>query len=75
MTLYRKPPTISPGLIFFRKRFLMGLHRGGGLISRGDYIWRFMVCMVFMIFSVYSLSQINKKITHYRIDVDKIYLF
>ena len=32
MTLYRKPPTISPGLIFFRKRFLMG---GGGLIYRG----------------------------------------
>ena len=31
MTLYRKPPTISPGLIFFRKRFLMGLHKGGGL--------------------------------------------
>ena len=35
MTLYRKPPTISPGLIFFRKRFLMGLHKGGGLIYRG----------------------------------------
>jgi hypothetical protein len=32
---YRKPPTISPGLIFFRKRFLMaytsgGLYTGGG---------------------------------------------
>jgi hypothetical protein len=23
---YHKPPTISPGLIFFRKRFLMGLY-------------------------------------------------
>jgi hypothetical protein len=23
---YRKPPTISPGLIYFRKRFLMGLY-------------------------------------------------
>ena len=74
MTLYRKPPTISPGLIFFRKRFLMGLHKGGGLYT-GGFICRFMVCMVFMIFSVYSSSQINKKITHYRIDVDKIYLF
>ena len=28
---YRKPPTItSPGLIHFRKRFLMGLYEGGG---------------------------------------------
>ena len=27
---YSKPPTISPGLIFFRKRFLMGLYTGGG---------------------------------------------
>jgi hypothetical protein len=27
--VYRKPPTISPGLIFFRKRFLMGLYKGG----------------------------------------------
>ena len=26
---YRKPPTISPGLIYFRKRFLMGLYKGG----------------------------------------------
>ena len=76
MTLYRKPPTISPGLIFFRKRFLMGLHKGGGgLYTGGGYIWRFMICIVFMIFSVYRSSQINKKITHYRIDVDKIYLF
>ena len=31
---YRKPPTISPGLIYFRKRFLMGLYKGG-LISGG----------------------------------------
>jgi hypothetical protein len=28
--VYRKPPTISPGLIYFRKRFLMGLYKGGG---------------------------------------------
>ena len=27
---YRKPPTISSGLIYFRKRFLMGLYKGGG---------------------------------------------
>ena len=28
-TLYRKPPNISPGLIFVRKHFLVGLYRGG----------------------------------------------
>ena len=28
--VYRKPQTISPGLIVFRKRFLMGLYKGGG---------------------------------------------
>jgi hypothetical protein len=32
---YRKPPTISPGLIYFRKRFLMGLYKGGGLYTGG----------------------------------------
>ena len=31
---YRKPPTISPGLIYFRKRFLMGLYKGGGAYIR-----------------------------------------
>ena len=31
----RKPPTISPGLIFFRKRFLMGLYKEGGLYTGG----------------------------------------
>ena len=34
---YRKPPTISPGLIFFRKRFLMGAYTRGAYI-RGAYI-------------------------------------
>jgi hypothetical protein len=33
-SLYRKPPTISPGLIYFRKQFLMSLYKGGG----GGYI-------------------------------------
>ena len=32
---YCKPLTISPGLIFFWKQFLMGLYRGGGVIYRG----------------------------------------
>ena len=35
---YRKPLTISPGLIYFRKRFLMGLYKGG-LIYGGAYTW------------------------------------
>ena len=33
-TVYRKPPTISPGLIYFRKRFLMGLYTGGLIHGR-----------------------------------------
>ena len=32
--LYRKSPTISPVLIYFRKRFLMGLYKGGGAYIR-----------------------------------------
>jgi hypothetical protein len=36
--IYRKPPTISPGLIYFRKRFLMGLYKGG-LIYEGANTW------------------------------------
>ena len=35
---YRKPPTISPGLIYFRKRFLMGLYKGG-LLYGWAYTW------------------------------------
>ena len=34
--LYRKPPNISPGLIFVRKHFLVGLYMGGG--GGGAYI-------------------------------------
>ena len=37
---YRKPPTISPGLIYFRKRFLMGLYKGGLIHGGGGaYTW------------------------------------
>ena len=39
---YRKPPNISPGLIFVRKHFLVGLYTGGliygGLIYGRAYI-------------------------------------
>ena len=34
---YRKPPNISPGLIFVRKHFLVGLYMGR-LIYGGAYI-------------------------------------
>ena len=34
MDLYRKPPNISPGLIFVRKHFLVGLYMGGGAYIR-----------------------------------------
>ena len=37
--VYRKPPTISPGLIYFRKRFLMGLYNGGAYIRGGANTW------------------------------------
>jgi hypothetical protein len=36
--MYRKPPTISPGLILFRQRFLMGLYKGGHIYV-GPYKW------------------------------------
>ena len=35
LDVYRKPTTIRPGLIYFRKRFLMGLYKGGGAYIRG----------------------------------------
>ena len=38
MNIYRKTPAISPGLTYFRKRFLMGLYKGG-LIYGGAYTW------------------------------------
>jgi hypothetical protein len=46
--------------------------KGGGLYSEvyGMYGFHDFQCMVFP-----CSSQINKKITHYIIDVDKIYLF
>ena len=48
--IYRKPPTISPGLIYFRKRFLMGLYKGG-LIYGGAYTW-----------TIFCVS--NKQVSH-----------
>jgi hypothetical protein len=51
--IYRKPPTISPGLIFFRQRFLMGLYKGGGayIWGGGAYTW-----------TIFCVS--NKQVSH-----------
>ena len=51
---YRKPPTISPGLIYFRKRFLMGLYKGG-LIYGGAYTWT-IFCVSVIVINKYSNS-------------------
>ena len=53
---YRKPPTISPGLIYFRKRFLMGLYKGGGLIYGWAYTWT--------IFCVSNKQVRHKQVSH-----------
>jgi hypothetical protein len=56
--VYRKPPTISPGLIYFRKRFLMGslIQGGGGLIYRGANTWT--------IFCVSNKQVRHKQVSH-----------
>ena len=54
---YRKPPTISPGLIHFRTRFLMGLYKGGGgLYTGGANTW--------MIFCVSNKQVRHKQVSH-----------
>jgi hypothetical protein len=53
--IYRKRPTISPGLIYFRKRFLMGLYKGGAYI-RGAYRWA--------IFCVSNKQVRHKQVSH-----------
>ena len=50
---YRKPPTIlSPGLIFFLKRFLS---EGGGAYIRGAYTWT-IFCVSVIVINKYSNS-------------------
>ena len=58
---YRKPPTKSPGLIYFRKRFLMGLYKGGliqgwAYIYGGAYTWT--------IFCVSNKQVRHKQVSH-----------
>jgi hypothetical protein len=57
--IYRKPPTISPGLIYFRKRFLMGLYKGG-LIYGGLIHGRSFVLVI-------NKSHINKSVINRKI--------
>ena len=57
LNVYRKPPTISPGLIYFRKRFLMGLYKGG-LIYGWAYTWT--------IFCVSNKQVRHKQVGHNR---------
>jgi hypothetical protein len=58
---YRKPPTITPWLIYFRKRFLMGLYKGGGLYTGGLIHGRSFV------FIVINKSDINKSVINKRV--------
>ena len=60
--IYRKPPTISPGLIYFRKRFLMGLYKGGGLIYGGLIHGRSFVLVI-------NKSDINKSVINRKINM------
>ena len=43
---YRKPPTISPGLIYFRKRFLMGYTRESLYTGEGAGANTWAICCV-----------------------------
>ena len=55
--IYRKPPTISPGLIYFRKRFLMGLYKGRLIYGGGGaYTWT--------IFCVSNKQVRHKQVSH-----------
>jgi hypothetical protein len=58
---YRKLPTISPGLTYFRKRFLMGLYKGrliyGGLIHGRSFVL------------VINKSDINKSVINRKINM------
>ena len=73
-SLYRKPPTISPGLIYFRKQFLMSLYTGGGLytgglytaglIYSGAYTWT-----IFCVYKLINKSGINKSVINRKINM------
>jgi hypothetical protein len=62
---YRKPPTISPGLIYFRKRFLMGLYKGGLIYGGGGGLIHGRSFVLVINKSYINKSVINRKINMY----------
>jgi hypothetical protein len=58
---YRKPPSISPGLIHFRKRFLMGLYQGGLIYGEAFHGRSFVL--------VINKSDINKSVINRKINM------
>jgi hypothetical protein len=62
MFVYRKPPTISPGLIYFRKRFLMGLYKEGLIYGGGLIHGQFFVLVI-------NKSDINKSVINRKINM------
>ena len=59
---FHKSPTISPGLIYFRKRFLMCLYKGVGLYTGGLIHGRSFVLVI-------NKSDINKLVINREINV------
>jgi hypothetical protein len=66
---YRKPPTISSGLIYFRKRFLKGLYKGGpwAYIQGGLYTGGLIHGRSFVL--VINKSGINKSVINRKINM------
>ena len=55
LRIYRKHLTISPGIIFFRKRFLIRLYRVGAYIREGGGAYTWMIfCVTVIVINKYS---------------------
>ena len=64
--LYRKPPNISPGLIFVRKHFLVGLYMGGlytGVLIHGQDVSNINNLLTFRDAPISAYRYIGPKIT------------
>ena len=70
LVIYHKPPTISPGLIYFRKRFLMGLYKGGGGLYTGGLIHGRSFVLVINKSDINKSLVINREINVYYISSD-----
>ena len=67
--IYRKPPNISPGLIFVRKHFLVGLYMGGaytweGLIYGGLIYGQDVVLVILTINNLLTLFLYNTRLIY-----------